>query len=54
MAKPITATPTIKGEDAVRILREISTGTPDTPARVEWFREADEVFRKATERRKQA
>lgn len=51
MAKPITATPTIKGRAAEIIRREIEHGTPNTPERVQWIREADEVYRRATQPR---
>jgi hypothetical protein len=46
MAKPITTTPTIKGMDAVRIVREIQRGTPNTPARERMIRESDNVYRR--------
>ncbi len=44
MAKPIAATPVIKGKDADRIAREIKSGTPNTPARERTIREADLVY----------
>lgn len=48
MAKPITATPPVTGQEARKIQEEIRRGTPDTPKRVETIRRADEVFRKAS------
>lgn len=48
MAKPITATPPVKGNAALRIQNEVRHGTPDTPERVATIRRADEVFRKAS------
>ena len=46
MAKPITATPPVTGENARRIQEEIDRGTPDTPARVAFLRESDQLFAK--------
>jgi len=54
MAKPLTATPTIKGRAAKEILHEIKHGTPSTPKRVETIRRADEVYRKASTNQTQA
>ncbi len=45
MAKPIKATPVLKGKDAKRILREVRNGTPDSEKRVETIRRADKVYR---------
>ena len=50
MAKPITATPPVKGKAAKIIQREILRGTPDTPERRETIRRADEVYCKASPR----
>jgi hypothetical protein len=50
MAKPITATPPVRGEAARIIQREIARGTPDTPARQATIRRADEVYRQASQR----
>lgn len=50
MAKPIAATPVVKGRDAVRILEEMRNGTPNTPKRVETIRRADKVFQSSVER----
>ena len=50
MAKPITATPPVKGKAAENIQREILRGTPDTTERRETIRRADEVYRKASRR----
>jgi hypothetical protein len=44
MAKPITATPVIKGRDAERIAHEIERGTPNTPTRIKMIREADCIY----------
>ena len=44
MAKPISATPVIKGKDAERIAHEIRHGTPNTPERVRMIREADSIY----------
>jgi hypothetical protein len=46
MAKPITATPPVTGEAARRIQEEIRHGTPDTPERLAFLRESDQVFAK--------
>lgn len=48
MAKPIPATPVVRGEDAKRIVKELRDGTAQTPQRVQRLRHADEVFRKAS------
>ena len=48
MAKPIKATPVVKGKDAVRILEEMRHGTPGTPQRVETIRRADRVYQRAS------
>jgi hypothetical protein len=48
MAKPITATPPVKGKAAKVILHEIKHGTPNTEKRIETIRRADEVYRKAS------
>ncbi|HRH25835.1 MAG TPA: hypothetical protein PLD99_02775 [Parcubacteria group bacterium] len=45
MTRPIQPTPTVRGKDAIEILREIRAGTPLTPERAELFRRADEIFR---------
>lgn len=50
MAKPITATPPVKGKAAENIQREILRGTPDTTERRETIRRADEVYRHASRR----
>jgi hypothetical protein len=50
MAKPIAATPVVTGTAAEKIFREIRSGTPDTPTRVEWTRDADDIYRRANER----
>lgn len=50
MAKPIVATPTIRGKAADRIRQEIQHGTKNTPDRVAFIRKSDEVYRQATER----
>jgi len=50
VAKPITATPPVKGKAAKIIQREILRGTPDTTERRETIRRADEVYRKASHR----
>jgi hypothetical protein len=50
VAKPITATPPVKGKAAKIIQREILRGTPDTTERRETIRRADEVYRKASPR----
>ena len=44
MAKPISATPIIRGKDAEIILAEIINGTPDTPERIELMKRADELY----------
>ncbi|MCH7875454.1 MAG: hypothetical protein IH965_09185 [Gemmatimonadetes bacterium] len=49
MAKPISATPVVKGKAARRILDEMRNGTPNTPKRVETIRRADEVYQRSTE-----
>jgi uncharacterized protein YdhG (YjbR/CyaY superfamily) len=49
MAKPIRATPTVTGEVAKQIRREIREGTPDTPQRVKIISGADEAFRRHIE-----
>ena len=49
MAKPINATPVIRGNAAERILEEMRHGTPNTPKRVETIRRADEVYQRSTE-----
>ena len=46
MAKPITATPEVKGEAALKIWREMRDGTPNTPKRDEFLKRADETFRR--------
>jgi len=46
MAKPIPATPVVRGGDAERIAKEIRDGTPITRERSETLRRADEVYRK--------
>lgn len=48
MAKPISATPVIKGKDAERIVREMERGTPDTPLRVRLIERADELYARFT------
>jgi hypothetical protein len=48
MAKPIPATPVVRGEDAKRIVKEIREGTAQTPERLQKLRQADEVFRNAS------
>lgn len=50
MAKPISATPVVKGRSADRIAEELRRGTPDTPKRVETIRRAEDVYRKAVTR----
>jgi hypothetical protein len=50
VAKPITATPPVKGKAAENIQREILRGTPDTTERRETIRRADEVYRHASRR----
>ena len=52
MAKPITATPPVRGEAAKQILLEIKNGTPNTPKRTETIRRADEVFARVREQLK--
>ena len=49
MAKPIKATPPVKGAAARRIQEEIRRGTPNTQQRVETIRRADAVFRRSTD-----
>ncbi len=46
MAKPLTATPPVKGEAAKKILDEIQHGTPTTDKRIAMVRRADELFAK--------
>jgi hypothetical protein len=46
MAKPIPATPIVKGRDAERIAKEIREGTPSTAQRSERLRQADETYRR--------
>ena len=48
MAKPIRATPVVKGKAAVRIQNEMRSGTPTTPQRVATIRRADAVYSSAT------
>ena len=48
MAKPIPATPVVKGNDAQRIVKELREGTPKTPQRTERLRKADETYRRAS------
>jgi len=48
MAKPIKATPIIKGRDADRILKEIREGTPRTQQRAETLARAKRVFSDST------
>jgi len=50
MAKPISATPVIKGKDADRIAHEIRHGTPNTPERVRMIREADAIYGRHSQR----
>jgi hypothetical protein len=50
MAKPISATPVVKGKDAELIQRELVRGTPDTPQRVQWMRDSDNLFKRVNER----
>jgi hypothetical protein len=45
MAKPIKATPVVKGEAAKVILRELRSGTANTAKRVETIRRADNVYK---------
>lgn len=45
MAKPIPATPVVKGRDAERIAKEIRDGTPASKERSDRLRRADEVYR---------
>ena len=50
MAKPIKATPVIKGKDAERIAKEIRDGTPRTKQREETLERAKSVFQQSTDR----
>ncbi|MDP2955895.1 MAG: hypothetical protein Q8N53_05705 [Longimicrobiales bacterium] len=54
MAKPIEATPVVKGKAAVRIQNEMRSGTPDTVQRVATIRRADAVYASATQAAKGA
>jgi hypothetical protein len=47
MAKPIRATPVVKGKAADRIVKEMRHGTPNTVQRVETIRRADSVYKKS-------
>jgi len=48
MAKPIKATPVIKGKDAQRIVKEIREGTPRTKQREETLARAKNVFQQSS------
>lgn len=48
MAKPIPATPVVRGPDADKIVQEIRQGTPKTPERTKRLQNADEVYRSAS------
>ena len=50
MAKPITATPVVKGRDAQAIAREIREGTPRTPEREATLNRAREVFQQSVQK----
>ena len=44
MAKPITATPMVSGEDARKIIQELEQGTPMTDARRELLAASERNF----------
>ncbi|MEX1258398.1 MAG: hypothetical protein WEG36_12335 [Gemmatimonadota bacterium] len=48
MAKAIKATPVVKGKAAVRIQKEMRSGTPNTARRVTTIQRADAVYTTAT------
>ena len=48
MAKPIKATPVVKGKAAARIQKEMRSGTPNTAHRVATIQRADAVYATAT------
>ena len=44
MAKPIRATPVVKGKAADRIIQEMRNGTPNTAKRIETITRADRIY----------
>ncbi len=54
MAKPIKATPVIKGRDAARIVRELREGTPPTEKRAATLKRARETFERSSAKSKWA
>ena len=46
MAKPIQATPKLDGQAAQAVSHELLHGTPVTPARRQFFQQAEQAFKR--------
>jgi len=49
MAKPIAATPTVRGQDARQIVEEMINGSPNTPERRETIERSDRTYAEVRE-----